>query len=111
MHVPEIIEVKDHLEKLEKNSMIEAWELPYENLLTRRSAAIFFVTPKKGKQPEIWKELANYDDFSFRENIEKKLSDLEFRITFSTEEKEKNENVNIEGKTKKSSVKGKEKKG
>jgi hypothetical protein len=43
MHVPEIIEVKDLLQSLKSNNDLKDWELPYENLLTRRSAAIFFV--------------------------------------------------------------------
>ncbi|MCG8318433.1 MAG: hypothetical protein MI921_02925 [Cytophagales bacterium] len=92
MHIPEIIEVKEHLEALKKKEIIKDWELPYENLLTRRSAAIFFLTPKDDNEPSlkmIWKELGKYENFSSRLNVEKKLSDLMFRVTFSKEEKEK----------------------
>ena len=60
MHVPEIIEVKEHLERLktEKN-LITDWELPYENMFNRRSAAIFFLVPKdEASEAQIWEELS-----------------------------------------------------
>ncbi len=88
MHVPEIIEVKNHLDDLTKRELIAEWELPYENILTRRSAAIFFLTPSASVDEEIiWKELSKYEDFCFRPNSEKKLSQLKFRITFNKEER------------------------
>lgn len=96
MHVPEIIEVKDHLNDLTKKSIVKAWELPYENLLTRRSAAIFFLDPVDNTAAgleRIWNELSKYPNFSQRANEEKKLSQLKYRITFSQEEREKNENL------------------
>jgi hypothetical protein len=96
MHVPEIIQVKDVLAELEQEGVITKWELPYENLLTRRSAAIFFVTPAGAMDelPEsITSRLDVYENFSYRLNAEKKLSKLDFRITFSREEKEKNEQL------------------
>lgn len=91
MNVKKIDEVKEHLENLKKKGLIAEWELPYENLLTRLSAAIFFISPA-GSQDEnlLWEELAGYDEFSYRINEEKKLSGLRYRITFSKEEKEKN---------------------
>lgn len=91
MYVPEIIEVKDHLEKMKAEGLIQAWELPYENILTRRSAAIFFASGEKEKLVQAWEQLSGYSNFSFRENAEQKLSKLQYRITFSKEEKEKNE--------------------
>ena len=97
MYVPEIIEVKDHLEKLKTSDVIKAWELPYENILTRRSAAIFFVSlHDTSSMPTVAKELGSYDNFSYRKNEEKKLSQLDYRITFSKEEKEKNEAVPLD---------------
>ncbi len=96
MHVPEIIEVKEHLESLKKKGVIQQWELPYENLLTRRSAAIFFLTiPETSPAAGVWSELEKYDNFSQRLNSEKKISQLPYRVTFSKEEKEKNEQVKI----------------
>lgn len=91
MHVPEIIEVKNHLDALKAAGLVAAWELPYENILTRRSAALFFVTPAGTAAEGIWQELTKYSNFSYRPNSEKSLSQLEYRVTFSAEEKEKNE--------------------
>ena len=93
MHVPEIIEVKDQLEKMKKNGLIKEWELPYENLLTRRSAAIFFLTPAaedENTTEKICAILNAYYNFSKRPNTEKLLSEMPWRITFSEEQKEMN---------------------
>jgi hypothetical protein len=91
MYVKEINEIKKQLEQLRTNGLIENWELPYENLLTRLSAAIFFLTPvTEDKEDKIWLELSKNEDFSFRLNQDKKLSGLMYRVTFSKEEKEKN---------------------
>jgi hypothetical protein len=94
MFVPEITEVKDHFERLKANGIVSAWELPYENLLTRRSAAIFFAnvqTDGKESISRLKQELEAYKEFSLRVNTEEKLSKLKYRITFNKEEKEKNE--------------------
>jgi hypothetical protein len=94
MHVPEITEVKSHFEKFQKEGLVDAWELPYENLLTRRSAAIFFVTPAAENTLEsVLQDLRKIQHFSYRENTEKKISKLQYRITFSEEEKEKNKKL------------------
>ncbi len=94
MKVAEIIEVKELLNSLQATGIIADWELPYENLLTRRSAAIFFLTPADpAALHQVWDQLSRYDQFSYRLNDEKKLSAMPFRITFSAEEKEKNEVV------------------
>lgn len=91
MYVPEIIEVKKVLESLKDSGQIQAWELPYENILTRRSAAVFFLTPVVDSDLDtIWMQLSIYDEFSYRVNTDKRLSILKFRVTFSKEEKEKN---------------------
>jgi|GEM_PF-346209 len=84
MYVPEIIEVKEHLEKLKtEKKLVSEWELPYEGILTRRSAAIFFFTPAdESLMEEITKELGVYPGFDFRENTEKRLSPLKYRVTF-----------------------------
>jgi hypothetical protein len=92
MYVPEIIEVKDSLQNLQNNGFLKQWELPYENLLTRRNAAIFFLTPaNESALDDIFSVLAKYPNFSYRVNEERKLSNLAYRVTFSAEEKEKNE--------------------
>lgn len=93
MHIPEIIEVKKILSDLKDEGFVTAWELPYENILTRLTAAIFFITPNEADTSSlstINKRFEAYPNFSFRENSERKLSQLKYRITFSIEEKEKN---------------------
>ena len=83
LNVPEIIKVKTHLDRLQEQGLVKQWELPYENLLTRLSAAIFFVTPAGDEQMEtITAELQQYPNFQYRENTEQKLSPLMYRITF-----------------------------
>ena len=83
-NVPEIKEVKKHLNDLQNRGLVEKWELPYENILTRLTAAIFFLTPKdKTKLDEIWSQLNKYPMFIYRENVEKKLSQLDWRVEFN----------------------------
>lgn len=93
MNVPEIQQVKQSLSKLQNNGVISAWELPYENLLTRLSAAIFFIMPadvsNESSFKELAEELSQFENFSYRTNDEKKLSRLTFRVTFNKEEKER----------------------
>jgi hypothetical protein len=84
VQVPEIIEVKDHLEALREKGLVKEWELPYENILTRLTAAIFFLTPvDRSKLDEIWKELDKHPRLTYRLNEEKKLSQLEWRVEFN----------------------------
>lgn len=88
MHVPEITKVKNHLESLKDQGLIASWELPYENILTRISAAIFFVTPAGAQvADEIWDSMSVFENFACRENTEKTLSKLQYRVTFNEEEK------------------------
>lgn len=84
MYVPEIQEVKSHLEELKQNGLIKEWELPYEEILTRLTAAIFFLTPvADDKLPEIWKALERHPRFTYRANEEKKLSQLAWQVEFN----------------------------
>jgi hypothetical protein len=84
MHVPEIIEVKKHLDELKDKGLLTEWELPYENILTRLTAAIFFLTPTDdSKLDEIWKELDKHPRLTYRLNEEKKLSQLVWRVEFN----------------------------
>jgi len=76
--------VKLQLEELKEKGLVKEWELPYENILTRLSAAIFFLTPADGVDAgEIWEELKTFEGFQYRKNEEKKLSGMEWRIEFS----------------------------
>jgi hypothetical protein len=84
MNVPEIQEVKRHLDDMKDSGLIKEWELPYENILTRLTAAIFFFTPiEDSKLDEIWKELEKHPMLTFRLNEEKKLSPLVWRVEFN----------------------------
>lgn len=100
MYVPEINEVKDLLESLKTNGLITSWELPYENILTRRSAAIFFLTLAAATDSnisEVCSPLKKFQYFSYRLNNEMKLSKLQYRITFNKEEYDKNSQYAEEG--------------
>ena len=83
-NVPEIKEVKKHLDELKEKSLVKEWELPYENILTRLTAAIFFLTPSdESKLDTIWKELEVHKMLQYRLNEEKKLSQMQWRVEFN----------------------------
>lgn len=83
-NVPEINSVKEHLDKLKNKGLVEQWELPYENLLTRLTAAVFFLTPTDEKYLEkIWKELETHKMLQYKINEEKKLSGLQWQVEFN----------------------------
>lgn len=87
-NVAEINEVKKLLIEMQEEGSIKIWELPYENLLTKLSAAIFFITPTEPEQIlEVWKRLEKYGDVSYKRNESKKLSklDYQFRINLNDE--------------------------
>lgn len=82
--VPEINAVKTNLAHLKAQGFIKEWELPYEELLTRLTAAIFFLTPTNDIYLEqIWKELEKHEMLHYRKNDEKKLSLLMWRVEFN----------------------------
>lgn len=84
MYVPEIQDVKKHLDDLKEKGLLTDWELPYENILTRLTAAIFFLTPiDESKLDEIWKELDQHPMLQYRLNEERKLSQLVWRVEFN----------------------------
>lgn len=81
---PEIFDVKQCLEQMKQDGLVKEWEIPYENLLTRCSSAIFFLTPSKVEDlTEICSKLSKFENFRYRGNKEKELSQLEFRIEFN----------------------------
>jgi hypothetical protein len=83
-NVPEINAVKNHLNALKDRGLIKAWEIPYENLLTRLTAAIFFLTPEEQSPvEEIWKELETHPRLQYQLNEDKKLSSLQWRVEFN----------------------------
>jgi len=83
-NVPEIQTVKRKMEDLKGRGLIKAWEIPYEEVLTRLTAAIFFLTPAEGSDPEqIWKEFDSNEMLQYRMNEEKQLSQLDWRMEFN----------------------------
>ena len=69
MFVQDIYDVKLHLDEMKDSGLIKEWELPYENILTRLTAAIFFLTPTdESKLDEIWKELERHQMLQYRLN-------------------------------------------
>ena len=82
--VAEINAVKKHLDELKMRGLVKEWEIPYEHLLTRLTAAIFFLTPAEEAGPEeIWAELEVHKMLQFKVNEEKELSRLEWRVEFN----------------------------
>lgn len=92
-NVPEINEVKKHLDQLRKKGLVKEWELPYENILTRLTAAIFFLTPAdESKSEEIWKELEIHKMLQYRLNEEKNYLNLNGGLSLT---KDSNYNKNL----------------
>lgn len=83
-NIPEIKAVKNQFDGLKEQGLIKDWEIPYENLLTRLSAAIFFFTPSTDTDLEkVWQELGSNIGLQYRINEEKKLSQLAWRVEFN----------------------------
>lgn len=83
-NVPGIVAVRDRLTELQSRGLVKTWKLPYENLLTRADAAIFFLDPAEDRElEEIWQALRDIPNFSYQENVDKKVSDLPWQIRFN----------------------------
>lgn len=83
-NVPEINEVKTKLSMLKDQNLVKEWEVPYENILTRLTAAIFFVSvDDDSKLDKVWGELNSFPRMHYRPNEEKTLSQLEWRVEFN----------------------------
>jgi hypothetical protein len=86
--VPEIRDLKKLLVSLTEQGLVKHWEIPFEDILTRLSAAILFLTPAANNfLPEIWQRLKVFPNLKYRPNDEKKLSILEWRLEFNNAEK------------------------
>ena len=82
-NVPEINQVKDVLRELQNNGLISDWELPYENILTRLDAAYFYLSlAPSAKEENVWTALSETPNFQHAPNEDKKLSQLDWEITF-----------------------------
>ncbi|WP_299008206.1 hypothetical protein [uncultured Shewanella sp.] len=94
MYVPDIDKVKEKMTALSAAGVLTQWELPYENLLTRLSAAIFFAEVSDESQLKaLSADFSDYEHFLVQINRKKEdantLSRMSYRITFSQEEIDK----------------------
>ena len=84
MHVPAIREVADGLEALKGQGLVRDWALPYESLLTRLDAAIFFLEPvRETDLKEIWQALGKHPGFQYQKNDKQLLSELAWQVEFN----------------------------
>lgn len=78
--------VKEHFALLKEIGLVQQWELPYEHILTRLDAAIFFCTPAAPATEEtLWQELAVHPALKYSLNTDKKLSQLQYRVEFNNQ--------------------------
>jgi hypothetical protein len=83
-NVPEIVAVESRLEEMKREKLIESWELPYRNLLTRLDAAIFFLTPANGDTlAKVTERLSAIVGFTCESNVDLKLSKMQYKIRFN----------------------------
>lgn len=83
-NVPDINDIKTCLGELVKQDLIESYEVPYETILTRLTAAIFFFTPVQGaKIDHIWNELTRFPGFKYEKNKNSSLSEMPWKIEFN----------------------------
>ena len=88
-NVPSINEIKDCLEEMKQNKWIIEWQLPYENVLTKKEAAIFYFAPASEVYLDaIWNKLKKYGVSPKYEKADKAdniLSDLPYYFMLSNE--------------------------
>ena len=76
--------VKQHLDELKEKGLVAEWYLPYENLLTRLTAAVFFLTPANEVDPgSIWNELQAHKGLTYEPNTLTSLSPLKWKVQFN----------------------------
>lgn len=81
-NIPDIQNFKQLLEHCKEEGLITGWELPYEQLLTRLEAAIFFFEAGSDELPdELYTRFAAYPDLVIRRN-EGTLSLMGYQLTF-----------------------------
>jgi hypothetical protein len=82
--VPEILEFKEYLQKFAEKGEVVSWELPYENILSRISAAYFFLSLEKNINEEhFFEEVKKSYPITYSSNADKKLSQLDWEIKFN----------------------------
>jgi hypothetical protein len=87
-NVYEIKAVKDRLSRLQEEGLVRAWELPHEDILSRLTAAVFFVTPSAGMDPEqLCDRLNGFAGPFCSLNDDKRLSQLDWKLEFGKEDR------------------------
>lgn len=82
-NIEEIKEIKSLLIEMTEGGVLQCWELPYENILTRREAALFFFTPKTEQALEVVRDrLASCGDSKIEKNTDKTISMMSHRLRF-----------------------------
>ena len=81
-NIPDIQNFKLLLNTCKEKGLIERWELPYEQLLTRLQAAIFFFEINQEVVPdELYLLLSDYPNLVIRRN-EGTMSSMGYRLSF-----------------------------
>ncbi|GIP23201.1 hypothetical protein [Paenibacillus sp. J22TS3] len=81
-NIPDIQNFKMLLDQSREKGLITAWELPYEQLLTRLQAAIFFFNSASQDVPsELYSLFAEYPGLTIQRN-EGTMSSMDYQISF-----------------------------
>ncbi|HWV68409.1 hypothetical protein [Chitinophaga sp.] len=84
--VPEIQLISSQLRELQKTGAIQAWEAPCTRILTRRSAALYFITAMSEEMEAlIWDTLKVHEGFGYQLNQYPDISSLKWCITFNND--------------------------
>jgi len=82
-NVKEIKEVKSIFAQLSSGGIVKTWELPYENLLTKLSAAIFFFSSDNNQDVNnVDYALGKIPGYRRKTNDVYELSKLDYRVDF-----------------------------
>lgn len=79
--VDELICIKKRIAKLQEQGVVSEWELPYENLLTRKNAAIIYLNTESEENLKcIVLQLEDFGNWRFELNQNKTLSSMKYKI-------------------------------
>lgn len=84
--VPEIHKINSQLDELRQKGIVLDWEIPCMEMLTRKSAALYFITAvSEEAEPLIWETLKIHDGFGYRMNDLTDISHLKWCVTFNND--------------------------
>lgn len=79
--VDELICIKKRLAKLQEQGVVLEWELPYENLLTRKNAAIIYLNTECEENLErIILQIRDFGNWRFELNQNETMSSMKYKI-------------------------------